>query len=106
MPGTGRVRRGRLGGVCVDVFFVATELLVPPLALATLERALRLRDVRGELVLLRAELLLELGERLLAGLELVEADLVVGLVPSLAPFEVLLALVQLADALAEVRLGL
>ena len=68
--------------------------------------ALGLRDVRGELVLLRAELLLELGQSLLARLELVEPDLDVRLVASLAALELLLAVVDLPDALAEVRLRL
>src|SRR5690349_24545993 len=63
---------------------VAADLLVPPLRLAALERALSLCDVRCELVFLRAEPLLELGHGLLACLELVEPDLEVGLVPGLA----------------------
>src|SRR5688500_7063195 len=98
--------RRTLGSVCVDVVAFAAQLLAPPFALAALQGALGLCDVGGELVLLGAELLLELGQGLLASLELVEPDLVVRLVPSLAPLEVLLAVVQLADALPKVGLGL
>src|SRR2546422_752648 len=78
------------------------ELRVPPLRLAALQRALRTRDVRGQLSLLAAELFFELGERLLPRFELVETQLVVGLVPSLEAEEVLLAVGDLADALSEV----
>src|SRR6478609_1632772 len=85
---------------------VAADLLVPPLGLAALQRALSLCDVRGELVLLRAELLLELGDCLLARLELIEPDLEVGLVASLALVEHLLAVVELLGALAQARFGL
>src|SRR5215216_5290590 len=49
-------------------FVIRVELLAPPLGLATLERTLGLRDVVGELALLRAQLLLELGHGLLARL--------------------------------------
>src|SRR6478609_8061593 len=84
---------------------VATDLLVPPLGLAALQRALGLCDVSGELVLLRAELLLELGHRLLARLELVEPDLEVGLVAGLALVENFFALVELSRAFAHARLG-
>src|SRR6058998_3260270 len=43
---------------------VAADLLVPPLGLAALQRALSLGDVRRELVLLRVELLLAVVELL------------------------------------------
>src|SRR5215218_8067933 len=84
---------------------VAADLLVPPLGFAALQRALCLSDVGGELVLLRAELLLELGDRLLARLELFEPDPEVGLVASLAVVERFLALVELASAVAEAGFG-
>src|SRR5215208_8462497 len=87
-------------GVGFD-FVAAAELLVPPVGLATLQRTLRLRDVRGQLLLLCAKLFLELGERLLASLELVEADLVIGVVPRLALVEILFALVLLAGAASQ-----
>src|SRR4029450_662244 len=85
---------------------VAADLLVPPLGLAALERALCLSDVGGELVLLRAELLLELGHCLLAGLELVERDLDVALVAGRPLVEHLLALVKLPRPVAQARFGL
>src|SRR6266516_4547473 len=73
---------------------VVAELLLPPLGLAALELGLRLRDVRGELRLLLAEPLLELGQLCLALLELVGADLDVRLRRGLAELESGLALVQ------------
>src|SRR5262245_440139 len=92
------------GDLGIDIV-VAADLFVPPLGLAALERALSLCDIGGELVLLRAELLLELGHRLLARLELVEPDLEVGLVARLAPVEPFFAVVELLRALAHPRLG-
>src|SRR5262245_897660 len=123
-PALGRVSRGPAGLGQVPVpgtwtcpaepwsgdlgveIVVAADLLVPPLGLAALQRALSLSDVCRELVFLGTELLLELGDRLLAGLELVEPDLEVGLVPRLALVELLLPVVELLRALAQVRLGL
>src|SRR5215475_11668280 len=105
VPGTWTCPAERSGDLGVEVV-VAADLLVPPLGLAPLERALGLCDVGGELIFLRAELLLELRHGLLACLELVEPDLEVGLVASLALVELLLALVELTGALAHARLGL
>src|SRR5215475_10497839 len=106
VPGTWTCPAERSGDLGVEVVVVAADLLVPPLGLAPLERALSLCDVGGELIFLRAELLLELRHGLLPCLELVEPDLEVGLVASLALVELLLALVELAGALAHARLGL
>ena len=88
------------------VVVVFSELLAPPLGLAALERTLRLCDIGRELRLLAAELLLQLGERRFAVLELLEANLVVRVVVRLALFELLFAIVDLTDALAQVRFRL
>ena len=79
---------------------VGAELLLPPLGLAPLDLGLRLRDVRRELGFLLAEPLLELGQHLLALLELVRADLDVCLEPGFAELELTFALVELLDPFA------
>src|SRR5262245_1920342 len=96
VPGTWTCPAERSGDLGVEVVVVAADLLVPPLGLAPLERALSLCDVCGELIFLRAELLLELRHGLFPCLELVEPDLEVGLVASLALVEALFTLVELA----------
>ena len=83
---TRRLRRRLLFGA---------ELLLPPLGLAALDLGLRVRHVGGELTLLVGQPLLQLGQRLLALLELVAADLNVGLELGLAQVELALAVVEL-----------
>src|SRR5687768_9146824 len=70
-----------------------------PLGPVGLEPALDLRDVDAELALPRLEPFLADGEQVLAALDLLLAQLEVGLEDGAAGLEVALALVQLADAL-------
>src|SRR3954453_8524263 len=84
-----------------DLFGFVAELLLPPPRLAALDLRLRVRDVGGELALLVGEPLLQLGERFLALLELVAADLDVGLELRLAQVELTFALVQLLELLVQ-----
>src|SRR5712691_1039594 len=79
--------RARPSGLCARR---VPELLRPPLGLALLELVLELPDVGSQVGLLLAEALLELDQVLLAPLELVLADLEVGLDPRLAPLDLVL----------------
>src|SRR3954454_8029867 len=87
-----------------DLFGFVAELLLPPLGLAALDLGLRVRHVGGELALLVRQPFLELGERFLALLELVAADLDVGLELGFAQLELAFALVELLQLLVQVLL--
>src|SRR5439155_1505389 len=72
----------------------AAELLVPPDGFAALELGLRLADVGGELGFLLRQVRLELGKGRLAGLDLVGAQVDVGIQACLALVDLALALVE------------
>src|SRR5438128_1007829 len=78
-----------------------SELLLPPLRLAALELSLRLSDEGGELRFLLGEFLLEPCDDGFAALDLFLADLDVGLEARLALLDLRLALVEVADPLAQ-----
>src|SRR6266496_3732989 len=93
-----------LRGVDFDRLFAglfAAELLVPPDGFAPLELRLRLADVRGELGFLLRQVRFELGEGRLAGLDLVGAQIDVCVQDGLALVDLALALVELADPVAD-----
>ena len=76
-------------------------MLVPPDGFAALELGLRLADVGGELGFLLRQVRLELGKGRLAGLDLVGAQVDVGIQAGLALVDLALALVELADPVAD-----
>src|SRR5262249_3919260 len=80
---------------------VTAELLVPPDGFAPLELGLRLADVGRELGFLLRQVRLELRKRRLSDLDLVRSEVDVRVESGLALLDLRLALVELADAVAD-----
>ena len=77
------------------------ELLLPPVRLALVELPLQLAHVVRELTLLLSEPFLELRDLQLPPLELLFAELKVGLDARVARLDLSLSLVHLTDAIRE-----